>query len=114
MVWFTVTQAKTTLVEHIPTTINEDPTKGSFFVYGGRVGSVILSHRKNWNIMTEQQFFGLPDWTEAVFSIRNGLSAIQLRILQFTPMQLRIRALQTRWKLKIYQHFFFPFFKFKY
>ncbi len=25
MVWFTV-QAKTTLVEHIPTTINEDPT----------------------------------------------------------------------------------------
>jgi hypothetical protein len=26
MVWFTVTQAKTTLVEHIPTTINEDPT----------------------------------------------------------------------------------------
>ncbi len=26
MVWFTVTYAKTTLVEHIPTTINEDPT----------------------------------------------------------------------------------------
>jgi hypothetical protein len=26
MVWFTVTQAKTTLVGHIPTTINEDPT----------------------------------------------------------------------------------------
>jgi hypothetical protein len=30
MVWFTV-QAKTTLVEHISTTINEDPTFTSFF-----------------------------------------------------------------------------------
>jgi hypothetical protein len=29
MVWYTVTQAKTTLVEHIPTTINEDPTTTS-------------------------------------------------------------------------------------
>jgi hypothetical protein len=30
MVWFTVTQAKTTLVEHISTTINEDPTISRF------------------------------------------------------------------------------------
>jgi len=31
MVWFTV-QAKTTLVEHIPTTINEDPTAPPSFL----------------------------------------------------------------------------------
>jgi hypothetical protein len=32
MVWFTVTQAKTTLVEHISTTINEDPTAPPSFL----------------------------------------------------------------------------------
>jgi hypothetical protein len=32
MVWFTDTQEKTTLVEHIPTTINEDPTAPPSFL----------------------------------------------------------------------------------
>ncbi len=35
MVWFTVTQAKTTLVEHIPT-INEDPTAPPSFLDEGQ------------------------------------------------------------------------------
>ena len=36
MVWFTVTQAKTTLVEHIPTTINEGPTAPPSFLDEGQ------------------------------------------------------------------------------
>jgi hypothetical protein len=35
MVWFTVTQVKTTLVEHIPT-INEDPTAPPSFLDEGQ------------------------------------------------------------------------------
>jgi hypothetical protein len=50
MVWFTVTQAKTTLVEHIPTTINEDPTKSTIQRYSNKIIKIFLI----------EDFFHLP------------------------------------------------------
>ncbi len=63
MVWFTV-QAKTTLVEHIPTTINEDPTilkkviyicqeKGTVETVEGK--EIMFYYRRN----TETEFLGV-------------------------------------------------------
>ena len=62
MVWFTVTQAKTTLVEHIPTTINEDPTAPpSFLGLNEGQKALLCKHEKKsknvWLMDLNKEFF---------------------------------------------------------